>query len=273
MSKRKNAEGFRPETARRKLEKLRGLLGNMDKTAVALSGGADSSFLAAVAADVLGRNALAVTVSSPVHPERETAEARESARETGIRHAVVKGGELNLPEFVKNPPDRCYHCKLYIYGIVRKLAESEGIDALADGTNADDLLEDRPGLRAIRELGVSTPLAGAGLSKDEIRFLSRELGLSFADRPAFTCLATRFPAGTVITAEGLKAVEAVEGLLLAKGFKNVRARCHGEIVRIEVDENDIGRLCSETVRRAVSQRALSAGFRYVTIDMQGYRQS
>lgn len=239
--------------------------------AVAFSGGLDSTFLAAVAAAELGDRAIAVTALSPTYPAREQREAGELAGRIGIAHMEIESNELEIPNFADNPVNRCFFCKKELFEVVAETARKRGIAAIADGTNADDLSDHRPGMRAAREAGVLSPLLEAGLTKEEIRQLSRRLNLPTADKPAFACLASRFPYGSRITEEKLKAVDRVEELLRSLGFKQVRVRHHGETARIEVEPDELSRLCEPDVRAKVVAAAEQAGFAYVSADLRGYR--
>lgn len=254
-----------------KMAELRKRLKKTGGVAVAFSGGLDSTFLAAVAVKALGDRALAVTALSPTYPEREQKEAVKLARRLGIRHVLVKSNELEIPGFSHNPPDRCYHCKRELFGRVKAIARRHGIRVVADGSNVDDLGDYRPGRRAVKEQGVRSPLLEAGLGKSEIRALSRKMGLPTAGKPAFACLASRFPYGAEITEARLKAVDAVEAALIRMGFRQVRVRHHGDVARVEVEPGEIGKLCRASVRERVTRAARKAGFRYVAADLVGYR--
>ena len=254
-----------------KLAALKKILRDTGGLAIAFSGGVDSTFLAAVAHGELADKALAITAVSPLYPENEQKEAVELAAHIGIRHETVVSDELDVPGFADNPPNRCYLCKSELFTVVRQVAERHGLPAIADGTNTDDLGDYRPGRQAAEECNVLSPLLDAGLGKEEIRALSRQMELPTADKAAFACLASRFPYGLRIDEEKLRAVGRLEGELRAMGFHQFRVRHHGEIARIEVLPSDIDRVSSTPARERLVQVAREAGFLYVTVDLQGYR--
>ncbi|MBL7115308.1 MAG: ATP-dependent sacrificial sulfur transferase LarE [Kiritimatiellae bacterium] len=239
--------------------------------AVAFSGGVDSTFLAAVAQEELGDRALAVTALSPTYPAHEQSEAVELAVRIGIRHETVESNELEIPNFADNPVNRCYFCKKELFEVVAEIASGYGIEKVADGTNYDDLSDHRPGRRAAKELQVLSPLLEAGLGKDDIRALSAQMGLPTADKPAFACLASRFPYGDQITEEKLKAVDVLENMVRSLGVRQVRVRHHGEVARIEVEPGEIEMLCRPENREAVVAKGRECGFAYVSVDLAGYR--
>lgn len=256
---------------RAKLQALREAIAAYDGLAIAFSGGVDSALLAAVAHDVLGERALAVTGRSPSIPAREIEEARAFCEERGMRHEIIDTHEFEIEGFDHNPVDRCYHCKRELLMCVVRAAEAHGIHALAEGSNLDDEGEYRPGSRAIAEMKVASPLREAGLRKDDVRALARYLELSQWDKPSFACLNTRFAYGDLITPELLSMVDGAEEALHALGFAQVRVRCRDRAARIEVSSNDIERIVKPQVRERVVGELTNLGFTYVSVDLQGYR--
>ena len=252
-------------------ETLLRLLREMGSAVVAFSGGVDSSLLLYAAKEALGERLLAVTAVSPTFPRFEREEAESMANAWGVRHRLVDSDELTIPGFAQNPPDRCYHCKKELFGILSRIAAREGYAVVCDGSNIDDVGDFRPGRRAAKELGVRSPLEEANLGKEEIRAFSRKLGLPTAERASFACLASRFPYGTTIDREQLSRVEACEDALRALGFRQYRVRVHGTVARIEVGRDEIPRLLDPAIADAIYDRFRERGFLYVSVDLKGYR--
>lgn len=257
--------------ADRQIAALRQCVRGYGGLAVAFSGGADSTLLALIARQELGDRAIAVTACSPTYPSGEEAEARRLAALMGIRHEMVNSNELEIPGFAENPPDRCYSCKRELFLKVKEVAARFGITTVADGTNKDDLSDYRPGRQAATEAGVVSPFLEVGMGKEAVRECSRRLGLITADKPAYACLASRFPYGERITEEKLIAIEKVERKLRELEFILCRVRFHGHLARIEVPPRDIQRLCQGPIREEIAKAAHDAGFKFVTMDMDGYR--
>ena len=239
--------------------------------AVAFSGGVDSTLLLKAAHDALGANAVAVTAAIEAVPERELEAAQAFCAALGVRHIIVQPDVMRLPGFYTNPPDRCYHCKKQIFSALSEAARASGAAVVAEGSNLDDEGDYRPGLRAIAELDVKSPLREAGLTKAMIRALSRELGLDTWDKPSCACLASRFAYGERITQEGLRRVDASVAFLHDLGFRQVRVRVHGELARVEAEPGDILRLAAPEMRAQLDAKLRALGFAYVTLDLQGYR--
>lgn len=254
-----------------KEEQLVGMLKDAGEIAVAFSGGVDSSYLVSLAFRVLGERSIAVTALSPTYPDHVRADAEQIAKLVGIRHILIESNELEIPGFAQNPVDRCYFCKRELFSEIARTVRPLGFTRIADGSNYDDRGDYRPGMKAVCELGVWSPLMDAGMTKEDIRECSRKAGLPTADKPAFACLASRFPYGTEITEEKLKAVDRMEVFLRDRGFRVVRVRHHGEVARIEVGENEILRLCDAAIRADVAAEAKACGFLYAALDLKGYR--
>lgn len=246
-------------------------LKSLGSVAVAFSSGVDSTFLLKAAHDVLGDNAIAVTARSCSFPERELKEAEAFTKNHGITHLIVDSEELDIEGFSDNPPNRCYLCKHELFSKMKTIAEQNGIHHVVEGSNVDDLGDYRPGLTAIQELGIKSPLRHAELTKDEIRELSKELGLPTWEKQSFACLSSRFPYGESITPERLKMVDEAEQLLLDLGFRQVRVRHHGTLARIEITEDQMGKILEKGIRDQINQRYKEIGFTYISLDLAGYR--
>ena len=261
----------RMDGLKEKYDHLTDILKSYGSVTIAFSGGVDSTFLLAAARDALGDAAAAVTVHSRSVSRREREEAREFCESRGIPQIRVEVDELTIPGFAENPPDRCYICKKQLFTSMGEAARAAGFSVLAEGSNLDDMGDYRPGLRALTELGIKSPLREAGLTKADIRALSKQMDLPTWAKPSFACLSTRIPYGDTITAEKLDMIGEAEALLFSLGFAQVRVRLHGKMARIEVLPEDIERLAQKETREQVVRGLKEAGFTYVSLDLQGFR--
>lgn len=254
-----------------KFEKLKNKLAELENALIAYSGGVDSTLLLKVAADVLGKKLTAVTAHSEVTPPHDYEEAVIFAESLGVNYIVIKTDELQDANFVSNPPDRCYHCKSMLFKRLSEIAREKKIKWLLDGSNFDDITDYRPGSRAAKEFGVISPLKEAGLTKDEIRALSKEMSLPTWDKAASPCLASRVPYGQVITPEKLSRIGQSEEYLRTFGIKELRVRDHGDVARIEFPVDKMSLFLDETTRDKIIDKLKSFGYKYVALDLQGFR--
>jgi len=252
-----------------KMDALQKLISTFPSTIVAFSGGVDSTFLAVMVHRTLGERSLAVTAVSPTYPESQLIEARELATQFGFPHRVIHTNEFEDPKFINNPPERCYFCKLALFRELRQIADRKGFVAVLDGANFDDLADFRPGHRAAQEMKVRNPLQEVGLTKAEIRELSKKMGLPTWQKPAYACLASRIPYGQVITAEALARIDQAESFLISLGFQEIRVRDHFPVARLEIGRADLEQAWK--LRPRIASRLHELGFPYVTIDLDGFR--
>jgi len=253
-----------------KLERLKSLLKELGKVTVAYSGGVDSTFLLKVSKEVLKDNVLAVTLVSPLFPKKEIEEAKKIAETLGVKHIIVEDDSiLQNPEFINNPPERCYICKKINFKKILEISKENNIEYVIEGSNADDLKDYRPGRLAIKELGIRSPLLEIGLTKSEIRKLSQMFGLPTYDKPSLACLATRIPYGEKIEKERLKRIELSEEFIRCLGIRQVRVRDHNNIARIEIEDKDFYLIIS--LKDKIIKELKRLGYKYITLDLEGYR--
>jgi pyridinium-3,5-biscarboxylic acid mononucleotide sulfurtransferase len=261
-----------PAKLREKEDKLFSILKSMERVIVAFSGGTDSAYLAWAAGQALGENALAITADSASMPESHKRAAEEFVRQFGLRHEYVVTHEFDNPDYVRNSPDRCFHCKDELFTRLEEIGRGRGTVRIVYGVNVDDLGDYRPGQNAARQHEVNAPLVDAGLTKAEIRELSRLAGLPTWDRPASACLSSRIPYGTPVTIENVKTVESGEEAIKALGFRQFRVRFHSEVVRIEIARDEMARALTLEMAAKFTEIFKKLGFKYVTLDLEGYRQ-
>lgn len=247
------------------------LLASLDSAIVAFSGGVDSAYLAWAATTILGPRALCVTADSPSYPDHHRQLALRIARDFGLQHEIVGTSELDRPEYRANPVDRCYYCKHELYTTLTDIARTRGIAAIVDGNNADDRGDYRPGRKAAREFGIRSPLDEADLLKDDIRELSRRVGLPTWDEPASACLSSRIPYHSEVTSEKLRMIERAEVVLHDLGFRICRVRHHDTLARLEIGRDELARALEPELRDRIVRELRAIGYQHVTIDLQGYR--
>lgn len=262
---------FEMDSIDKKYNKLEKILNTLDSAIIAFSGGVDSTFLLWAAKKILKKNIIAVTFKSEIIPQSEIQEAKTLASEFNVKHIIIDSDILNHELFISNNQDRCYYCKKFIFSEIVTIAQSNNIKHVIEGSNADDAYDFRPGRRVLKEMNIKSPLAQAGLTKKEIRTLSHEMGLSTWNKPPLACLATRIPYGIKITRDKIKRINKCEQFLIDKGFKQVRVRDYGSIVRIEVPKNELNKLLEDKISQAIVKKFKDYGFNYICADMEGYR--
>jgi uncharacterized protein len=266
-----NRKNTIPEEIQKKFDGLVAVLQQMGSVLVAYSGGVDSTFLVKVAQDVLRDRIFAVIASSESYPKSETQWAIELAKKLDIPHMVIRTRELDNPDFSNNPPDRCYHCKTELFSRLKEIAAEKGFSFVLDGSNFDDIGDYRPGLQACKELGIRSPLKEVEFRKEEIRVLSKQMGLPTWNKPSLACLASRFPYNSEIDKESLEQVAKAEEYLWSLDFSQVRVRHHDQIARVEIDSEGIQRLLDPNLRARIVENLKKLGYAYVTLDLAGYR--
>lgn len=244
-------------------------LKSLGKVVLAFSGGVDSTFLLRAAKEALGDNVKAVTILSPYIPKWEISEAKELVNELGVEHEIIEAPIIESIKF--NPEDRCYLCKTAVFSMILSVAKEQGFNYVIDGTNFDDIKDYRPGLRALKELEVKSPLLECQLTKAEIRAFSKEFGLNTWNKPAYACLLTRIPYGNELREEDFEKIENAEKYMMSIGFRAIRVRCHGDLARIEVSRDDRSKLFNEELLDTIAKNIKECGFKYVSLDLQGYR--
>lgn len=260
-----------PDALRAKEHHLHGILADLGSVIVAYSGGVDSAYLAVAANAVLGPRAFAITADSPSYPDNHRQMAQAVARQFRLQHEVVHTAELERPEYRANPANRCYFCKQELYTTLTRVARERGIDAIADGSNADDRGDYRPGRQAAREHGIVSPLDQADLTKDEIRLLAKDAGVPTWDEPASACLSSRIPYGSEVTTDKLRMIERAEAVLREAGFRVCRVRHHDTIARLEIARSEMARALDPAIAERVVRELKAIGYEHVTLDLQGYR--
>lgn len=259
------------DISEKKFNHLKGFLSSLKAICIAYSGGVDSTFLLKIAKNVLKDNVLAITATSPTYPHHELKEATELAKKIGVKHLIISSNELKIPGFSENSTDRCYFCKNDLFQKLKEEAEKYGIKNIADGSNCDDQKDFRPGRRAAEELGILSPLIEAGLTKEEIRYLSQQIGLPTWNKPSFACLSSRIPYYETITEEKLRRIENAETFLRELGFTQFRVRHHDSLARIEFIPEEMSLLNNIELRSLIHTALKNLGFSYVTVDLLGYR--